>query len=252
MGVMSTASSQPYGVGMRLAPRRARHHIHGFARLRPPHDPQAPAPAHFEMNSNRITTSLIASLFIHAALVVSILWWSLHNANLLGGGGGIVEVAVVGDGSNSVSLRAPAKQSHGIASAHSELPNDATTPSPLALARQSFGGGGEGQGEGGAGGSGEGVGSGTGPGDPRLVTIWKKINRAKYYPEMARRQGVEGAPKVAFSISEDGKVGGVKVVESSGNEILDNAAVEAIENSAPLPFYPKPITIAVRYSLKNR
>lgn len=85
-----------------------------------------------------------------------------------------------------------------------------------------------------------------------MTQIWKKINRAKYYPEMARRQGVEGAPKVAFSILEDGKVSQVKIVESSGNEILDNAAMEAIRNSTPLPFYPQPITIAVRYSLKDR
>jgi len=205
--------------------------------------------------NKRLSAAIVISVLVHTALLIAALLWYFSCSNLLGGGGGgVVEVAVVGDGSNSVSLRGAlaTKQSHGIASAPLEPRNDGASPSPLAGEGGPATKSSAGDGEGGAGGSGEGVGSGTGPGDPRLVTIWKKINRAKYYPEIARRQGVEGAPKVAFSISEDGKVGGVKVVESSGNEILDKAAVEAIQNSTPLPFYPQPITIAVRYSLKDR
>ena len=193
--------------------------------------------------NKKLRMAILVSALIHAAVLTVVALWYFQCATLLGGGSGAVEVAVVGDGSNSVSLRAQRSNLmdfRGIATAPSEPRNDEAGSAT------------NGSGEGGGAGSGDGVGSGSGSGDPRLVAIWKKINRSKYYPEMARRQGVEGSPKVVFSISEDGRVGGVKVVESSGNEILDNAAIEAIQNSAPLPFYPQPITIAVRYSLKDR
>lgn len=191
--------------------------------------------------NSKILVPVIVSLMIHSVFLVGVAWWSLRSVIDLGGGG-TVEVALVGDGSNSVSLRGTlaTKQSRGIASSLDGLGD-----------RSDKAGAEEGGAEGGGGATGGGIGTGAGPGDPRLAAIWRKINRSKYYPEFARRQGLEGAPKVAFSISENGKVEGVKVVESSGNEVLDKAALETIERSSPLPFYPKPITIAVRYSLKD-
>ncbi len=188
-----------------------------------------------------LTTAITVSIVFHASIFVGFAWWSLHNLDLLGGGSGVVEVAVVG---GQAAVRPELVEGRAVrVSTSSTRTGENVSPSRYSE---------KGQGNGGAGGLGDGVGAGSGPGDPRLVTIWKRINRAKYYPETARRDGVEGAPKVVFSILEDGKVSQVKIVESSGNAVLDGAAMEAIQNSAPLPFYPQPITIAVRYSLKDR
>jgi protein TonB len=104
---------------------------------------------------------------------------------------------------------------------------------------------------GGSGGlGGPGVGQGRG-GDPLLAKIWSKINASKYYPASARRAGLMGAPRVTFSIASDGNIAWVKLAQSCGKKILDEAALETVRRAAPLPFYPKPITVAVKYSLMN-
>lgn len=101
-------------------------------------------------------------------------------------------------------------------------------------------------------GLGIGAGSGTGGGgDEILHRIWKKIDRSKYYPIMARRQKLEGSPGVSFEIDSNGGIKWVRIAKSCGKTLLDDAALETIRRSAPLPFYPKPITISVKYSLKQ-
>ena len=217
--------------------------------------------------------AIVVSIVIHATLFIGISWWAYRSTLGLGGGGGMVEVGIVGGGEG---VSGPTSASHFRANVRNY--SDATphpdplpqgergvvpsphggegvpsSPSPLpALSKVEGTGEDKGEGEGASDGSGgSGIGTGTGRGDPRLAAIWKKINRAKYYPEIARRQGLEGIPKIAFSINEDGRVKDVKLLNSCGHDILDHAAVEAVEKSSPLPFYPQPITIAVRYSLKG-
>ncbi len=184
--------------------------------------------------------AIFVSVTVHAAAFLGIAGWSLISVAGIGGGEGMVEVGIVG--SEGVKAQALPVRTSLRNSMTTDKVSEALSEPKSDYIDGHGGGGGTGGGDGG---------TGFGVGDPRLTQIWKKINRAKYYPEMARRDGAEGAPKIAFSISEDGKVGGVKIVQSSGNEVLDNAAIEAIQNSAPLPFYPQPITIAVRYSLKD-
>lgn len=97
-------------------------------------------------------------------------------------------------------------------------------------------------------GTGKGIGSGS-TGDPILTSIWKRINRSKYYPPVAKRRGMEGSPRITFAIDEDGSIKWVRLLDSCGKEILDRAAVDTVHRATPLPFYPKPITLAVKYSL---
>lgn len=104
---------------------------------------------------------------------------------------------------------------------------------------------------GGSGGlGGPGIGRGHG-GDPLLAKIWNKINASKYYPAIARRAGITGSPRVTFAIASDGSIVWVKLSKSCGKKILDEAALKTVRRAAPLPYYPKPITVAVRYSLTN-
>ena len=94
--------------------------------------------------------------------------------------------------------------------------------------------------------------SGSPSGDARLTKIAGRINGAKFYPAKAREALIEGAPKVSFSIREDGSLQNLGIVSSSGASLLDEAALEAVRRAAPLPFYPDPIVLTLRYSLAHR
>ena len=99
-------------------------------------------------------------------------------------------------------------------------------------------------------GKGEGVGGGS-EGDVLLTKIWKKINRAKYYPMMAKKQGLEGTPRVTFSIRKNGSIEWVRLESSCGKKTLDQAAIAAVKKAVPLPHFPGPITLQIRYSLSD-
>jgi protein TonB len=49
------------------------------------------------------------------------------------------------------------------------------------------------------------------------------------YPRDARRQDIEGEPKLSFDIDENGHTMNVRIARSSGNEELDQSAVEAVQ-----------------------
>ncbi|MBI1911463.1 MAG: energy transducer TonB [Deltaproteobacteria bacterium] len=67
------------------------------------------------------------------------------------------------------------------------------------------------------------------------AAVRQKIERAKFYPQWARKRGYEGIVGVKFNILPDGSVSEVKVVRPCHCEALNKAACEAIENAAPFP-----------------
>ena len=48
------------------------------------------------------------------------------------------------------------------------------------------------------------------------------------YPRMARRRGYEGVSVIEFTIRTDGTCSAVRVAESSGHRVLDEAAIAAV------------------------
>lgn len=77
-------------------------------------------------------------------------------------------------------------------------------------------------------------------------------NRPISYPNMARLRKLEGLTIVHYTVSAEGVVTDVKVVESSGHAILDNQAVDTIKGwkfkpTGKVGVYERPI----RYSLKG-
>ncbi|MBE0426149.1 MAG: energy transducer TonB [Nitrospirae bacterium] len=64
--------------------------------------------------------------------------------------------------------------------------------------------------------------------------IQKKVT----YPRLARQMGWEGRVKVSFIISSDGNVRDIKVIQSSGKEVLDTGATKAVNDASPLPKPP--------------
>lgn len=71
-----------------------------------------------------------------------------------------------------------------------------------------------------------------------LETIRNTILRYKQYPPLARSRQLEGRVTMQFVIKLDGTLKDIKVISPSHHEILDAAALQALQNAAP--FSPPP------------
>ena len=82
----------------------------------------------------------------------------------------------------------------------------------------------------------------------------KRINSNKSYPKMARRRGIEGVVDVKFTISIDGNVQNIQIVE--GRSIFKKATFQAIERSFPIEVdsslfdFPEEFRVKIAYILK--
>ena len=74
-----------------------------------------------------------------------------------------------------------------------------------------------------------------------FARIKHQIERVWVYPSDAARRGISGDLSLTFRISKDGNLIGVRLVDQSGFEILDLAALKAVKEAAP--FYPFPKNI---------
>ncbi|WP_321312764.1 TonB family protein [Halarcobacter sp.] len=87
-----------------------------------------------------------------------------------------------------------------------------------------------------------------------IAKVKKTINSNKFYPNSARRRGIEGSVKVEFTIQNNGKLTMVKIIQ--GKKIFFKAAKEAIINSFPIQGYkdnkifPINLTLVLKYNLK--
>lgn len=68
---------------------------------------------------------------------------------------------------------------------------------------------------------------------PYVKHIYSKIEKVKYYPDDAKKNGITGKVKVSFVIRNDGELKDVKLISTSGNTLLDNAAIITVKNAAP-------------------
>ena len=77
------------------------------------------------------------------------------------------------------------------------------------------------------------------------------------YPLISRVFGVEGTTELAFVVTADGRVSGVKVASSSGSDRLDDAAVDCVKKWHYRPaikdnvLVDAPMTVKVVWSLAN-
>ena len=83
--------------------------------------------------------------------------------------------------------------------------------------------------------------------DRRYVSYAKavkeKIAQQWKYPPEARRNLMEGKLFLVFSLSRNGQVERITIVNSSGFPILDEEAVRAVRASAPYPAFPDHIAV---------
>lgn len=72
--------------------------------------------------------------------------------------------------------------------------------------------------------------------------VKRRLEQAREYPFWAKKQGLEGQVQVSFVVFPDGSSAGVKILNSSGSQVLDRAAVRSIERASPFPRFPEKIT----------
>jgi periplasmic protein TonB len=94
--------------------------------------------------------------------------------------------------------------------------------------------------------------------DPGYVTYFTKLKQLIEsqweYPELAQRYGLQGRLAVEFTIGAHGQLERLRVVRSSGSQLLDEEALRAITAAAPFPPIPSwikpnplPIAAAMEY-----
>jgi protein TonB len=69
--------------------------------------------------------------------------------------------------------------------------------------------------------------------------ISAKIRQFEEYPPVARRRHWEGTTVVQLRVTPEGKVTDITVVEKSGYDVLDEAAMKMIRKASPLPAPPE-------------
>lgn len=85
-----------------------------------------------------------------------------------------------------------------------------------------------------------------------MSRIVQSLLKHRYYPQQARRRGIQGVVLVAFVIRKDGTVDSIAVVKSStGADLLKQAAVTTVKNaSRDFPITGKDIKVVVPIEFK--
>ncbi len=105
--------------------------------------------------------------------------------------------------------------------------------------------------------SGSGTGSGSsgtggksGYANEQFAYIRELVQKKAFYPRIAVRMEWEGKVEVSFVILSDGRAKDIKVAKSSGREILDNSAIEAVKLASPFPRPPATVELKVPVTYK--
>lgn len=83
-----------------------------------------------------------------------------------------------------------------------------------------------------------------------LGEIRARLERAKRYPQLAMRQGLEGRVELRFAIDSAGAPRNVAIATSSGVSILDQEALATVRRAAPFPAYPEAVTVPLVFVLQ--
>ncbi len=93
--------------------------------------------------------------------------------------------------------------------------------------------------------------------DPVYVTYFTKIKQLIEnqweYPEVALRYGLQGRLSLQFTIGANGQLEQLRLIRSSGSQVLDDEAVRAIRAAAPFPPIPswiKPSPLLISASME--
>jgi periplasmic protein TonB len=89
-----------------------------------------------------------------------------------------------------------------------------------------------------------------------IQRLYTQLERNKYYPMMARRMRIEGQVQVAFTVMRDGQIQDIRLVQASGSDVLNRAAIQSVEKASghwPIPDHipgpSLPLKISFNYQL---
>ncbi len=82
-----------------------------------------------------------------------------------------------------------------------------------------------------------------------LARIRAKINRAKSYPRIAQKRGMQGTVKVRFTILKSGRVGSISV---SGPKVFHSSAKRAVKKAFPINTKNAPLSLPTSVNLSLR
>ncbi len=74
-------------------------------------------------------------------------------------------------------------------------------------------------------------------------TIRNRLMENWTYPSEARELLIEGRLLLVFSLSRDGIMQSIQILDSSGREILDQEACRAVRSASPFPPFPEHIRV---------
>lgn len=93
--------------------------------------------------------------------------------------------------------------------------------------------------------------------DPTYVNYFTKIKQnieqQWEYPEVALRYGLQGRLSLEFTISGSGHLEQLRMIRSSGSQVLDAEALRAIKAAAPFPPIPswiRPVPLSISASME--
>ena len=88
--------------------------------------------------------------------------------------------------------------------------------------------------------------------------VAEEIGKNKRYPAFAQRHNIEGVVRVTFIIEVDGTFSDIKITRSSGNRMLDDAAIQSVKSSSGKVKKPEEIarlriqrSVVIRFELSN-
>jgi periplasmic protein TonB len=79
--------------------------------------------------------------------------------------------------------------------------------------------------------------------------LLRHIAKFQRYPKAAERQRLQGTVHAVFSVSRDGRLLGAWVKTSSGEAMLDQAAIDTIRRAQPLPVIPAALPDPIKIEL---
>ncbi|MBI3392633.1 MAG: energy transducer TonB [Nitrospirae bacterium] len=92
--------------------------------------------------------------------------------------------------------------------------------------------------------------SGTG-GSDSLAVVLERVGAVKKYPPLARLRGIAGTSWVSFRVGEGGIPERIEIASSSGSDLLDRAAVRAVQDASPFPVGPAAFRVGLRFEFSE-
>ncbi|EFX41709.1 siderophore-mediated iron transport protein [Helicobacter suis HS5] len=86
------------------------------------------------------------------------------------------------------------------------------------------------------------------------MQIQQAISSKNRYPRMAMARGIEGEVLVEFVLNANGSTEDIKISKSSGSDILNHAALQAVKEASklfPAPKHTVRLRIPIAYTIKE-